>query len=117
MIAFDTNLLVYAHRAKTKEHGKAIKALEAAFLSGKGCGIALFTLSEFWSIVTSFALDRPSSPSEATDFISTLFDKSHLALWTPENNFGARLMGMAAELKVKGARIFDLQIALTALEN
>lgn len=35
----------------------------------------------------------------------------------PKDQFGERLIQTASALKVKGARIFDLAIALTALDN
>ena len=40
MIAIDTNLLVYAHRARTPEHARAQKAIELAAAGDAGWGIA-----------------------------------------------------------------------------
>jgi len=38
-------------------------------------------------------------------------------VWSPGPEFGTRLVQTAADLNVMGARVFDLQIALCALEG
>ena len=38
-------------------------------------------------------------------------------LWQPGSGFGDRLLKLAAERGIRGPRIFDLQIALTAVEH
>jgi predicted nucleic acid-binding protein len=38
-------------------------------------------------------------------------------VWVPTPGFEARLVRYAVDLDVRGARMFDLQIALTALEH
>ncbi len=117
MIALDTNLLIYAHRAGTPQHPSAKRAIEAALNSGLGCGITLPTLSEFWSIVTHPAsTGKPSTARQASEFISALVE-SGLFVWSPGPLFGERLMQAAVDLKITGVRVFDLQIALTAFDN
>jgi uncharacterized protein len=117
MIAIDTNLLVYAHRARTPQHGRARSAIEAAASQPQGWGLAVAVLPEFWSIVTHPASEgRPSTPAEAADFVRALTDAG-AAIWMPGPGFGERLLQTAAALGVSGPRIFDLQIALTAFEG
>jgi uncharacterized protein len=118
MIAIDTNLLVYAHRRGTPEHRSARSAIERAAAGRTGWGIALPSLSEFWSIVTHpDATGGPSSPEQASGFIQALVDDGGARIWQPGSRFGERLLQSATELKISGVRIFDLQIALIALEN
>ena len=118
MIAVDTNLLVYAHRAAVPEHRSAQSALEQASRDERGWGVAVSCLAEFWSLVTHpKAAGRPSTPAEAGDFLHALVHDGRLQLWSPGPGFGPRLLQMATELSISGTRIFDLQIALTAFDN
>ena len=118
MIALDTNVLIYAHRRATPEHRAARRAIEAAAQSPRGWGIPLATVAEFWSIVTHPAAERgPTSPRDATSFLTALGETAGMRLWAPGAGFAPRLMQMAIDLGVSGVRIFDLQIGLTALDN
>ena len=117
MIALDTNLLIYAHRAATAEHRAARGAIEAALNSPGGCGIVLPSVAEFFSIVTHPTTSgRPSPPKAATDFLASLRDSGVEDL-LPGPGFASRLVQMATDLGVKGARIFDVQIGLCALDG
>lgn len=117
MIAIDTNLLVYAHRARTPEHARARRAIEKAAASSRGWGLAAAVLPEFWSVVTHPASEgRPSTPAQAARFIRALTEAGAL-IWLPGPGFADRLMQVASDLDVSGPRVFDLQIALTAFEG
>lgn len=117
MIAIDTNLLIYAHRSATAEHEGARKVIEAALNSPGGCGIAVPSVTEFFSIVTHpTASGSPSPPEAAVDFLASLREAGIEEL-AAGPAFAARLVQMAADLGVTGARIFDLQIGLCALDG
>jgi toxin-antitoxin system PIN domain toxin len=117
MIALDTNLLVYAHRANTPQHRLARRALEQAAAHPRGWGFAASVLPEFWSVVTHASSEgRPSTPAEAAAFVHALTDAG-ATVWLPGTGFGDRLVQAAADLRVSGPRVFDLQIALTAFEG
>lgn len=118
MIAVDTNLLVYAHRAATREHGAARRAIERAATDDRGWGVAAASVSEFWAVVTHPAASgRPSNPAEASRFLRELAQSAGMAIWQPGRTFGARILQLAEDLDVRGPRIFDLQIGLTATDN
>lgn len=117
MIALDSNLFIYAHRAATPEHKQAQAAIEEACSKAR-CGMALPCLAEFWSIVTHpKSSGGPSTPAQAQQFIEKLMSSGEIEIWQPGSSFPARLMQIAKDLKVSGVRIFDLQIALIAFEN
>ncbi len=117
MIAIDTNLLVYAHRMQVPEHRAARKAIEKAATDSGGWGFTLTSLLEFWSIVTHPAAPpRPSTPAEASAFVHVLIRDADAQIWLPREGFDRRLIQLGSELRVSGPRIFDLAIALTALE-
>ncbi len=118
MIALDTNVLIYAHREGAPEHARARAAVLAALDHSGGWGICLPTVSEFWSIVTHPKMTGgPSSPAVVAHFFHYLITEGHGNIWTPGPGFGQRLLRWAASLKVRGNRIFDLQIAVVALEH
>ena len=118
MISVDTNLLVYAHRAGTPQHRAARRALDRAANDDAGWGITLASLAEFWSVITHPAsTGRPSTPAEASAFLLSLVRSGGAQLWQPGAGFSDRLLALAVERHIHGPRIFDLQIALTAVEN
>jgi len=117
MIAVDTNLLVYAHRAAVSEHARARQALERAAGARSGWGVALPCLAEFWMVVTHpSATGRPSTPGEARGFLERLRRDAGMQLFVPGRSLGTRLLNAAEQMSVSGPRIFDLQIALIAVE-
>jgi predicted nucleic acid-binding protein len=117
MIAIDTNLLIYAHRSATSEHRAARQAIEAALNQRGGCGITLPSIAEFYSVVTHpAATGRPSSAKSAAGFLASLREAGVEEL-APGAAFSTRLVQLAADLGVVGARIFDLQIGLCALDG
>ena len=116
MIALDTNLLVYAHRSATPEHKAAQAAIERAAAT-EGWGFAVPVVAEFWSVVTHpAAVGRPSTPSEALAFLSAL-GEAGAQVWSPGAGFGLRLAQLAADRRIRGHRVVDLQIALCAFEG
>lgn len=118
MIAIDTNLLVYAHRSATPEHIPARQALERAAADPRGWGFSIGNVLEFWSVATHLsASGRPSTANEAQSFIRSLFRQGGAQLWLPLSGFGDRVLAAALEIDLTGPRIFDLQIAMVALEN
>lgn len=118
MICLDTNILIYAHRAGAAEHAAARKAIESAASGGQGWGFALATATEFWAQVT-----HPRNPggastaTQARDFLNRLAATGGARVFMPGTRFLADLMGIAKTLHVSGPRIFDVQIALAALQG
>lgn len=73
-------------------------------------------MAEFWSVVTHpAATGRASTPREAAAFVSALAEAG-AHLWHPGPGFVDRLLQAATRRSVRGARVFDLYIALTAAE-
>lgn len=117
MIALDTNILIYAHRAGSCEHHAAQAAIERAARSEPGWGFAFSVVAEFWSQVTHPRYPGgPSTVMEASGFLEALA-QAGARLWYPESGFAERLLQAAARMQVQGVRVFDLQIALTALDH
>jgi predicted nucleic acid-binding protein len=118
VIALDTNLLVYGFLPEVREHAAARRAIEKASDDPRGWGVALSSVAEFWMAVTHRSASGGQSPSPAVrGFLDALLVDGPGVLWMPKERFWTRLLQMAAELHVRGPRIFDLQIALTAFDN
>jgi hypothetical protein len=118
VIAVDTNLLVYAHRAGCPEHDAARRAIEDASNDAGGWGIPSPCLLEFWSVVTHpSSTGGASDPFSARDFIDALITTAGAAVFAPPPSVGLRCLQIAEQLGVRGPRVFDLQIGLTALES
>jgi hypothetical protein len=117
MIAVDTNLLVYAHRAGCPEHQGARRAIEEAANDVNGWGIPSSCLFEFWSVVTHpSSTGGGSSPAAARGFIEALIETAGAVILPPPPALMPRCLQLADQLDVRGPRIFDLQIGLAALE-
>jgi predicted nucleic acid-binding protein len=116
VIAVDTNLLVYAHRAGCDEHVTAKRAIERAAADPEGWCIPLPCLFEFWSVVTHPASVGGASPPDlAARFIRELVEAGGRVL-QPGERFAERCFEAAVRLGVRGPRVFDLQIGLMCLE-
>jgi predicted nucleic acid-binding protein len=63
------------------------------------------------------AAGGPSTSKQASDFLAALFGEGPGIVWTPREPFWTRLVQLASDLDVRGVRVFDLQIALTAFDN
>jgi uncharacterized protein len=117
VIAVDTNLLVYAHRAGCVEHGAARRAIEGAANDSRGWSIAYSCVLEFWSVVTHpSSLGGGSTPEAARGFIQALIETAGATIFPPAASLVPRCLQVAGQLGVRGARIFDVQICLCALE-
>jgi uncharacterized protein len=116
VIAVDTNLLVYAHRAGCAEHVTAKRAIERATADPDGWCIPLPCLFEFWSVVTHLSSVGGASPPDlAARFIRELVQAAGRVL-QPGERFAERCFEAAVSLEVRGPRVFDLQIGLMCLE-
>lgn len=117
MIVLDTNLLVYAHRSGAAEHFSARRAVEAASRHPAGWAITAASVLEFWSVVTHpAATGRPSTPEEARAYIEALVEAG-ARLLSPAPAAVPRVLEAAERMGITGPRIFDLQVAVTALDH
>ena len=116
VIAIDTNLLIFAHRASAGLHPGALRALRRAVRDREGWGFPLPVVSEFWRVVTNPQLPGGASTfSDAEAFLNSMYEAG-ASCWLPVAGVERRLADMAKQMKISGPRIFDLQIALIARE-
>jgi len=106
--------------------GVAINSVTPIFTSGnlQGTGVntdAAITGSGFFVTQRNGALQFTRAgnftPDEARAFLTTLLTDGGAQICLPGPGFADRLLAAARQLKINGPHIFDLQIAVIALEH
>lgn len=112
MIAVDTNVLVYAHRAEMDLHASAADRLTALAEGDELWALPVFCVTEFLRVVTHpKVLNPPSTATEALGFIDELLASPTCQVACPETAFLDRLGVAIRESDARGNLIFDAQIA------
>jgi toxin-antitoxin system PIN domain toxin len=116
MIAIDTNLLVYAHRADSEWNGPAFECLARA---ARGAwAIPWPCVHEFFAIVTHPRIyDPPSTPAQAVDQIEAWFESPGLALLAEGESHWDELRGLLEQGRIAGPRVHDARIAALCLSH
>ena len=118
MIALDTNILVYAHRADSPFHERARSALESLAARGRPWAIPWPCAHEFFAIVTHPRIYKTATPP-ATAFaqLRALHALARLAFITEADDHLQRLEPLALAAKVQGSAIHDARIAAICLSH
>lgn len=112
MIAVDTNVLVYAHRAETAQHSAAARRL-VELAEGTGLwGLPVFCAGEFIRVVTHRRVfNPPSTLDEAIQFLERVVAAPACHILWPESGFFELLTAIARQADARGNLAFDAQIA------
>ncbi len=118
MIAVDTNVLVYAHRAETALHQTATRQL-VELAAGRGLwGLPVFCAGEFIRVVTHRRVfNPPSTLDEAIRFLERVVAAPGCRILRPESGFFELLTTVAREADARGNLAFDAQIAALCREH
>ena len=118
MIAVDTNVLVYAHRAETALHQAATRKL-VDLAAGRGLwGLPVFCAGEFIRVVTHRRVfNPPSTLEEAIQFLERVVAAPGCRILRPEAGFFELLTTVAREADARGNLAFDAQIAALCREH
>ena len=118
MIALDTNLLVYAHRAESQFHLLAIEALRPVIEGAAPWALPWPCAHEFLGVVTNPAIFKPaSSLPSALGFLDSLMTAPHLHLLAESPGYFEKLRDLALTSKISGPRIHDARIAALCLHH
>lgn len=116
MIAFDTNILVHAHRGDSPFHETAVEAVRAAATGREPWAIPWPSVHEFLAITTHPRIFSPPSPLEAaTDQLDAWFESPSLNLLGEDDDYFAQLSDLLSKGDVKGPRVHDARIAALCL--
>lgn len=118
MIAVDTNILVYAHRAEVPQHRQALQRLRRLAESAASWALPVFCLGEFVRIVTHpRVFSPPSTLDEALAALNALVESPSLVLLLPGDRFWRLLHDAIVEAKAAGNLAFDAQIVALCREH
>jgi toxin-antitoxin system PIN domain toxin len=118
VIAVDTNILVYAHRADSAHHTQASAALTACAQSRKPWCIPWPCVHEFFAVVTHPRIYSPPTPPEkAMDQISAWLESPSLVLLGETDTHWLTLQKLLGNAKTVGPAVHDARIAALCLQH
>lgn len=118
MIAVDTNILVYAHRADSPFHDRARAALESIAPGARQWAIPWPCVHEFIAVVTHARIYRTATPVEtAFARLRALASLANLAFIAEADDHPARLEELALAGRPRGAAIHDVRVAAICLSH
>lgn len=118
MIAVDTNVLVYAHRAETALHEPALRRLRL-LAEGQGpWALPVFCIGEFVRLVTHGRVFRPPSDLElALEFLDHLLASPAARLLLPGPAYASLFAAACRDGSARGNLAFDAQITAVCREH
>lgn len=118
MIAVDTNILVYAHRADSEWHQAASERV-AQLAEGRGAwAIPWPCLHEFLAIASHPKIFSPPTPlAAAIDQVDAWLESPTLHLLAESDLHWPQLRGLILAGKVAGPRVHDARIAALCLQH
>lgn len=112
MIAVDTNILVYAHRADSPWHEAAYEALRRLAEGAAPWAIPWPCIHEFLAIVTSPRVYRPATPLErAADQVEAWMESPSLHLLGEGAGYWEVLRDQLAAGHITGGAVHDARVA------
>jgi uncharacterized protein len=115
VIAVDTNVLVYAHRADTPQHHAAKSTLEQMAISGQRWCIPWPCAHEFVSVVTHTRWNAPTPLTVAFDALESWLSHPSCSAIGESSSHLSLLSGLAQRAQLKGAAVHDARIAAICL--
>ena len=118
MIAVDTNILIYAHRAESEWHEAAASRLVELGEGVERWALPVFCVTEFMRVVTHRRVfNPPSTVAQAAEFIESVTASPSCEVVRPGAEFVHRLLATAREADSHGNLMFDAQIAAVCREH
>lgn len=118
MIAVDTNILVYAHRADLEWHTAAAAVVRTLAEGRAAWAIPWPCVHEFFSIVSNpKVFKHPTSPEAALDQISAWIGCPTLSLISEGAGYWNTLASLIVRSKVRAGAVHDARIAAICLEH
>lgn len=118
MIAIDTNVLVYAHRAETEFHAAAARELIALAEGAAHWGLPIFCAVEFLRVVTHRRVfNPPSTLEQAVDFLEGVVASPSCRVVLPGAGFLGLLTDASRRADARGNLLFDAQTAALCREH
>lgn len=118
MIAVDTNILVYAHRAECAFHEQAYARLRALAEGGNAWCIPVVCLHEFLAVVTNPKIFKPASSFEqALTQVDAWLASPQARLLHSGPQHWPILSDLTRKAKLQGGQFHDARIAAVCIEH
>ena len=118
MIAVDTNLLVYAHRAESEWHDRAAACIRELAEGRAPWAIPWPCIHEFLAISTHPRIWNPSTPIEsALDQVDAWIESPSLVLLAEGQEHWSELRTQIEAGRIAGPRVHDARIASLCLAH
>ena len=118
MIAVDTNVLVYAHRAESAFHTQAFACLKLLAEGSQPWGIPVSCLHEFLAVVTHAKVFKPaSSLAQALSQIDAWLASPQAHVLHSGSQHWQVLSDISRKAKLQGGQFHDARIAAICIEN
>jgi toxin-antitoxin system PIN domain toxin len=118
VIAIDTNVLVYGHRAETELHDIALRSLADLCEGNKPWALPVPCLSEFFRVVTHpKVFNPPSKLADAVEFVKSVTAAPTCRLLRPGNGYLDHFYATLVEADARGNLVFDAQIVALCREH
>lgn len=118
MIAVDTNLLVYAHRADSKWHGKSVQLLTDLANNDAPWAMPWPCVHEFIAITTHPKIYQPPTPLKtALEAVAEWMKSPSLRLLHEGPGYFEKLARLSKTAKIQGGMIHDARIAALCINH
>jgi uncharacterized protein len=118
VIAVDTNILVYAHRADSPFHDRARAALESLAAGARPWAIPWPCAHEFFAVVTHPRIYRTATPADtAFAQLRALAAVANLAFIAEADDYLVHLEPLALAARIHGGAIHDARVAAICLSH
>lgn len=118
MIAVDTNVLVYAHRADTDHHERGLRLVTEQAEGLHPWGLPVFVLNEFLRVVTHPRVFTPPTRREAAmDAVAALLASPTVQLLRPGARFWPLLAAALRDGEATGNLVHDAAIVAVCIEH
>ncbi len=118
MIAVDTNILVYAHRADAEFHAAAERCVRNLAESRNTWAIPWPCLHEFFAIATHPKIYAPATPVRtALEQVEAWLESPSLVLMTETAVHWQELRAVIESGRIVGAQVHDARIAALCIQH
>jgi toxin-antitoxin system PIN domain toxin len=118
LIAVDTNILIYAHRAESPWHAIADTIIAELAEGSSQWAIPWPCLHEFLAIVTHPRIYAPPTPlSDAIEQIQCWMESPNLVLLSEGQGFSSSWFEIVSKARIKGGAVHDARIAALCLHH
>jgi len=118
MIAIDSNILVYAHRAESEWHGAADRCIAELAESGRDWTIPWSCVHEFLAVVTHPRIYEPPSPqAKALEQVECWMETPSLVMIGETLDYWDVLKAQLKKGRITGPRVHDARVAAICLQH